>query len=278
LHSHGAAKGFALTRSENRMFNRHSIAIAALTLAVPLGIFPENLCAQGEDLSSKVSTYERAWPDGRPTLFRLSNNMIFAIPPEYQKFWLQKDQVVRAPADPKDIPTVESIGFQFFMPDYSGYTPQNYMDDFNDNLVNVERIEPSDPAQMQPDAPGYYPPNMLKRSMAILAADKGEDRFGLRCYPPRESPVPPRELTCYGQRGAKGEYIMLDTYVAPFTPGTYPTMQARYFSPHFGGVVIVWRTSAKNFPHWDEIDTQIWKFVTAWATASNAIGQWPVTK
>jgi hypothetical protein len=251
-----------------------------------LSLFAAAFCARSENTAQPLqgstndqsSEYNREWPQGRPTLFRLSNNMIFAIPPEFQKFWLQKDQVVRAPVDPKNIPTVESIGFQFFMPDYSGYTPQNYMDDFNDNLVNVVRLEPSDPAQMQPDAPGYYPPNMLKRSMAILVADKAEDRFGLRCYPSRRSVEPPTRLTCYGRRKVKGEYIMLDTYVAPFTPGAYPTMQARYFSPRFGGVIMVWRTSAKNFPRWDDIDTQIWKFIAEWAAAGDSIGLGSVTK
>jgi len=41
-------------------------------------------------------------------------------------------------------------------------------------------------------------------------------------------------------------------------------MQARYFTPMYGGLRIVWRTNAKNLPNWQVIDAAIWRFIKEW--------------
>jgi len=218
--------------------------------------------------------FYRKWPQDRPALYRLTNHMIFAIPPQYERFWLQKDQVVRAPADPKTIPTVESIGFQFFMPSFSGYTPQNYMKEFDEDRVDVIDIEPADPAQEQPGAAGYYPPNMLARALSsYLSADNFVDLYGLRCYSEGGAAQVPRRRTCYGRRDEEThEDIMMHASFPPFDAATVnPLMQARYFSSRYGGLVIVWRTNVKNLPRWRQIDGKIWQFIAEWNAMGNSL-------
>jgi hypothetical protein len=252
-------------------------------LLTSLGLFAVIACARDAESEpvpdhpgapiDKSSEFYRQWPQGRPALYRLSNHVIFAIPPQYQRFWLQKNLVVRAPADPKTIPQAESLAFEFFMPDFSGYTPKNYMNAFDDDRVDVIDIEPADSAQMQPGAPGYYPPNMIKRALgSYLSSDNSQDLYGLRCYAQRGSGTKPRELTCYGRRDDQTrEDIMLDAYVPPFDAGTvYPLIQAVYYSNRYGGLKVVWRTNVRNFSRWREIDAQIWRFIAEWSAAGNS--------
>ena len=222
----------------------------------------------------KSSDYYKYWPDGQPALFKLKDNLILAIPPQYQKFWYQKDKVVRAPAQKNQIPQVTLIGFQFFMPNFSGYTPQNYKNDFDENMVDVVSIESADPSQAAPGAPGEYPPNMLKRALAsFLNPNDYQDMYGLRCYQgngPNGS-LSRTQITCYGRRDdVNNEDIMLDAMTPPYRPGIrFPIMQASYFSNRCGGMHLVWRTHTKNLPRWHEIDTQIWKFIDAWNIADS---------
>jgi hypothetical protein len=229
---------------------------------------------QESNATEQSSEFYREWPQGRPALYRLSNQMVFAIPPQYGRFWIQRNRVMRAPADPKTIPEVESIAFQFFLPNFSGYTAKNYMHEFDSDQVEVIGIEPADPAQMQPDAPGYYPPNMLKRMLAAhLFEDHVRNLYGLRCYEPIGSAGKPRKLTCYGRRDEQTqEDVMLDVYIPPFDEATaFPIMQARYFADRYGGLIVVWRTHAKNFPRWREIDERIWQFIAEWSAAGSAL-------
>jgi len=67
----------------------------------------------------KSSDYFRYWPKGgQPSLWKLKDNLILAIPPQYQPFWYQKDDVTRAPVPLNQVPQARQTGFTFFMPDF----------------------------------------------------------------------------------------------------------------------------------------------------------------
>ena len=223
--------------------------------------------------ADKASDYFQYWPQGRPALFKLKDNLILAIPPQYQKFWRQKDDVVRAPAALNQVPLATVVGFSFFMPDFSGYTPLNYMTEFDPERVDIVSLEPSDPRQAEPEAPGTYPPNMLKRLLSAGVKGEYQEMYGLRCYQPAGQFQ--NKLTCYGQSDSKiNEDIMLEVHVPPFDRyTTFPNMQARYFSRRYGGLELVWRTHAKNFSRWHGkspyIDAQVWKFIDSWNIAGS---------
>jgi HlyD family secretion protein len=216
--------------------------------------------------SDASSDYQRLWP-GRPALFKLKDNLILAIPPQFQQFWRQKDEP-RAPMAAEQIPTSKLVGFHFFLPNFSGYTPQNYKNDFDENKVDVVEVAAADPSQAVPDSPGYYPPNMIKRMLVPpLNESDYQEMYGLKCYPGILT-----RLICYGRRDpVSNENILLQVDVPPYGPATrFPLIQAHYFTPLYGGLTVAWRTNAKNLSQWREIDMQIWKFIASWNVANSA--------
>jgi len=204
-----------------------------------------------------------AWPQGRAAAVRITDQLLLSIPLQYQRSAIDPKAPAAAPASFAH----QEAHFDFFLPDFSGYTLQNYRNDFDQNKVEVVYLHAGDPHEAEPDAPGEYPPNMLKRSLRDLLDPKDyKDMYGLRCYKGR---VQTDRLICYGGRNdGSGEDIMLSVLVPPYAEGvTFPTVQARYFSKRYGGVRIAWRTHVSNLPRWQEIDAQIWKFVEAWNVA-----------
>jgi len=204
----------------------------------------------------------REWPQGVSAPLKVTDELTLAIPLQYERSAITHEHAPRA------LLSVTSdrseVQFDFFLPDFSGYTLQNYKDEFDENKVEVVYLRAGDPHEAEPDAPGEYPPNMLKRALQdSVNPDDHKDTYGLRCYQGR---VPSDRITCYGRREETArEDIMLYASFPPYAAGvTFPLMQARYFSKRYGGVRIAWRTHVSNLSRWREIDTQIWKFIDAW--------------
>jgi hypothetical protein len=204
----------------------------------------------------------QVWPPGRSAPLKITDTLILSIPLAYERSAIYHGAPARA------LLSVQSdraeAQFDFFLPHFSGYTLQNYKDEFDENKVEVVYLHAGDPHEAEPDASGEYPPNMLKRALQdVLNPDDHQDMYGLRCYQGR---VPSDRITCYGRREETArEDIMLYASVPPYAQGvTFPLMQARYFSKRYGGVRIAWRTHVSNLSRWREIDTQIWKFIDAW--------------
>lgn len=209
------------------------------------------------------------WPKGVTAPQKITDQLTLEIPLQYERTAIESR---RAPA--RAFISQESdraeAQFDFFLPNFSGYTLQNYRNESDPGKVEVAYLHAGNPHEADPDAPGEYPPNMLKRALAeSLNAGNYKDQYGLRCYQAR---VPSARLTCYGPREG-GEDIMLTTLQPPYAPGDFPQLQARYFSGRYGGVRIAWRTSVQNLPRWREIDAQIWKFIAAWRVETREPGQ-----
>ena len=235
------------------------IAGLALALIVAAG------CARkhGEPATATPSAAPlTAWPQGQTTPLRITDTLVLAIPLQYERSAIEDGRAPRSP-----FPGVggrTEARFDFFLPDQSGYTLQNYRNDFDQNKVEVVYLHAGDPHEADPGAPGEYPPNMLKRLLQDFLNPKDyQDMYGLRCYRGR---VLTDRLTCYGVRDpAAREDILLYVPVAPYPPQMiFPTIKANYFSRRYGGVRIAWRTHVRNLPHWHDIDAQIWQFLAAW--------------
>jgi len=216
-----------------------------------------------------------AWPEGRTAPQKITDTLVLAIPLQYQRSAVADG---KAPGSPfSGAAGRTEVRFDFFLPDFSGYTLQNYRNDFDANKVEVVYLHAGDPHEADPDAPGEYPPNMLKRSLRdLLNPDDYKDMYGLRCYQGR---VLTDRLTCYGRRdAAAGEDILLYVPLAQdAAPNAFPMLKANYFSRRYGGVRIAWRTHVRNLPRWHDIDAQIWKFIDTWNVAPPA-GQAPQPK
>lgn len=208
--------------------------------------------------------YWRWWPHGRPALFRINDALVLAIPPEYQKFWLQGDRVVRAPASAQSIPLASEVSFSFFLPHYDGYTPHNFERALDPDRVDVVALGAADPAEGEPGASGYYPPNMLDRIVSGGVDAHPRDLHALRCYQP--AGLARDRWICFGPIGAEpSEQIMLWVNLPPYEPSEpFPTIQAMYFTKRFGGLKITWRAHASHLAEWREIDAHIWELVSQW--------------
>jgi hypothetical protein len=209
-----------------------------------------------------------AWPEGRTAPLTITDALVLAIPLQYERSAIEDRGAPRSP-----FPGVggrTEARFDFFLPDLTGYTLQNYRNEFDENKVEVVYLHASDSHEADPGAPGEYPPNMLKRLLQDFLNPKDyKDMYGLRCYTAR---VLTDRLICYGTRAAEiHEDILLYVPVtADRSRNTYPTIKANYFSARYGGVRIAWRTHLKNLPRWHDIDAQIWKFIEAWNVASGS--------
>ena len=209
-----------------------------------------------------------AWPEGRTPPQKITDTLVLAIPLQYERSAVGDDRAPRSPFTGAAGRT--EVRFDFFLPDFHGYTLQNYRNDFDQNKVEVVYLHAGDPHEADPDAPGEYPPNMLKRSLReLLNPNDYKDMYGLRCYKGR---VLTDRLTCYGPRdAAAGEDILLYVPLAPETSAhAFPMLKANYFSRRYGGVRIAWRTHVRNLPRWRDIDAQIWKLIDAWNVAGDA--------
>jgi hypothetical protein len=206
-----------------------------------------------------------AWPEGHTAPIKITDQLTLEIPLQFWPFAINPVTPPRVPVLPHS--DKFEAQFDFFLPDFSGNTLENYSNDEDKNKVEIAYLHAGDLHEADPDAPGAYPPNMLKRSFKeLIDRNDYKDMYGLRCYKGR---ILTDRLTCYGRRDEKsGEDILLTVPIPPFAPDvTFPMMQARYFSKKYGGVRIAWRTHVNNLPRWQDIDAQIWRFIDAWNVA-----------
>jgi hypothetical protein len=234
-----------------------------------------------------ASMYAKRWP-GKPSLVKLSDSLVLSIPPQFHQFWTQRDALTgldlstRPPFPMEKLSLSKSAGFTMHMPDFSGYTPDNYLKDFDENRVEIVYISPAPMSYVEPGAPGSYPPNVFPRASTgpyrSFDPEKYEEKYGLRCY--EQMDRDDDQQWCYGKRDSDlDEYLLLTAMVPPYRPHhVFPMMTTEYFSPKYGGVEISWRTHMKNWPRWREIDAQIWKYIDAWNVAPTTPDPFPTPR
>src|SRR5215472_8216672 len=211
-----------------------SETLTARVAALALGLIAAAGCTKKPSepaTTGRAAAPLSAWPEGRTPPQKITDTLVLAIPLQYERSAVGDDRAPRSPFTGAAGRT--EVRFDFFLPDFSGYTLQNYRNEFDANKVEVVYLHAGDPHEADPDAPGEYPPNMLKRSLRDLLDPKDyKDMYGLRCYRGR---VQTNRLTCYGRRDeTSGEDIMLTTLVPPYPEGvTFPQVQARYFSKRY---------------------------------------------
>ncbi len=252
-----------LSGTQVRSSRSGAVVAALLAAASSVCVVALGGCGRNPGSRTQEQAPPREWPQGRAAPVRITAQLSLAIPLQYERSAIEPGGPPAPPAARSDHGEVH---FDFFLPDFSGYTLQNYRNDSDANKVEVVYLHAGNPREADPDAPGEYPPNMLKRSLQeVLDPDHYQDQYGLRCYQWRTAKG---RISCYGRRDATGEDIMLAALVAPYPADiSFPEMQARYFSKRYGGVRISWRTHLRNLPRWREIDAQIWKFIAAWNVA-----------
>ena len=180
------------------------------------------------------------WPEGRSLHYKVTDDLILTIPAQYERSAIYAGLGIPTPARGSVVIKHAQAQFDFFLPNFTGYTPQNYEALTNPNKVEVAYLIAADPEAQTP--------NMLKNALKnLLDPNDYQDMYGLRCYQAR---ILKDRIWCYGRRDdSNQEDIMLYVMQPPYTPGmVFPWMHARYISKRFGGVEIAWRTHVSNFP------------------------------
>lgn len=226
------------------------------------------------------SEYAKYWT-GQPYWIQFDDIMTLKIPQQFVIFWMPKPkgesvETLQSVERPKNIRQAQGIGFSMFMPNFEGYTPDNYEDEFDENIVKIISIEAAPMSEAEPDAPGSFPPNMFKRLSevpSLLDINKYEDKYGLRCYASSKN-IPEGvgfSQLCYGKRDEQlDEYILLDVSIPPHSDWQKnPLMRTTYFTKQYGGLRITWWANAKHFSRWHDIDQQIWQYLKEWNVEKN---------
>jgi hypothetical protein len=235
------------------------------TIAITITAFMCNAC-DSKSLT-EIFMKEKPFSPANYSTYRISPSLIIKVPAAYSPYWDKPEQIRSWPADMSKFP-IQMFAFNFYMPDFKGYTKNNYDKNFDDEAVNVVSIRFVGMGAEQPDAPGFYPPNVFKRIVESpnprFNLEKYENKFGLRCYETINNEDIGNE--CYGLRDSiNNEFILLKMKMPPYESWVKsPQMQANYFTPQYGGLEIIWRTHVKHFSRWQEIDSQIWKFMADW--------------
>jgi len=233
--------------------------------AAPVHTYPPPL-KPGQVLDPE-SLYAKRWP-GRSALFRLNEELGFAVPPGHQPFWYDGAiDIVYPPAKWAQIPVVDSLTFRFFMPDFRGYTPDNYLREFDEDRVDVISMRWVGLGQERPGEPGGYPPNQWAR--VLNGRDIAPtDQHLLTCISSTDadSPKPGEDQFCVGPPGdGRFPQVVIRVPTPPFPEWMVnPLMRARYFTPYHGGVEVVWTAHVKHVANWQIIDQQVWKFFEQW--------------
>lgn len=210
------------------------------------------------------SLYAKRWP-GRPALFRLNEELGFEVPPGYMPFWYDgAGELVRPPANWNRIPIVQSLGFSFFMPDFRGYTPDNFLREFDEDIVEIS-MRWVGLGQERPGEPGRYPLNMWKGLLERSPSVAPVERDGLVCLPQSRTELGQYDFCVSTVGDGYFPLVAITVLRPPFAEWVKnPLMMARYFTPHHGGVEVFWTAHVKHVANWQIIDQQVWKFFDQW--------------
>jgi hypothetical protein len=159
-----------------------------------------------------------------------------------------------------------------FLPDFSGYTKDNWQDKFDRRLIQVIRVNMVDKRQVvvkggkvEPISPAAYgePKAQFENTRPLLEATPSVSAYGLQGYRPRGSTS---HVTWTGTR-PNGEFFFFRSTLAPGDAPKAgipnPLCDVRYYS-EIEDLFIVYRYSNDNLPIWREIDDAVWTKLHAW--------------
>jgi hypothetical protein len=179
--------------------------------------------------------------------------------------------------DESDVVLAQNHGFGFalFLPDYGGYTTDNWQDPFDRRRIDVVRVAEVNRNELIRQRDGTYrqiKPSAYGDSSARFANRRSRleespslHMYGLEGYR-RKGPSP--ETVWTGSR-ADGEFFFLECSVPPVELGlsrmgvVNPSCQTQYYSVA-DNLSIVYRYSQYNLPKWREIDDAIWDKLRIW--------------
>ena len=161
--------------------------------------------------------------------------------------------------EPDEMDAPAGFGFFLFLPDYNGYTQENWRNQFIRRLIQV--------VDVNPDA-RYHKSEIIFESMKrSLEPAPSVEAHGLKGHFWRNRQN--RGVYWIGRR-SNGEFFLLQTSLAPGEQPPdvdfSPTCRTGYFSDA-EGLFISYHYSQDHMAQWRQIDDAIWAKLHSWRTA-----------
>lgn len=243
---------------------RFSKRLIGITLWLGLAV----AALPGHAIVMAAASCSPSWPNGISVPIKITDSLVLAIPLKYLRYeWIN---CRRSPAEIEkrraSLPLNAGAGFDFFLPDFSGYTMERFREPFGNDQVHVAYVVSARVVGFRPPDAAKLESDQFKNELRVLAdTGKYRDMYGLRCY---EGKILKNRMFCYSARsGEEHRGILLSVDVPPYAPGVNPLMRVNYFSKSYGQIAVSWWSDAKNLPHWCEIDSRLWQFMAAWNVA-----------
>jgi hypothetical protein len=168
----------------------------------------------------------------------------------------------------------KGFGFFLFLPDYGGYTKENWRDPFDRRRIDVVQVEPVEKNAMgnftdgsrRPLSPDRFDPRKRFERARLLLEDRGTELYGLVVYRNKGGGATPGAVWT-GTR-SNGEFFFFRTSLAPGESAkngypSNPQCDVRYYSEK-EDLSIVYRYSLNHIAEWREIDDAIWAKLHGW--------------
>jgi hypothetical protein len=166
------------------------------------------------------------------------------------------------------------FGFFLFLPDFGGYTKDNWQDHFDRRLIYVVQVKEADKNRMIRQRDGTYRPiHPSAYGDAMAAFENRRPRLeelpsfklhGLEGYQYKGRRT--HQIIWTGTRSS-GEFFFLECSLAPGEtekPGAvFPLCQTRYYSEK-EDLRIAYRYPREHLAKWREIDDAIWARLHSW--------------
>jgi hypothetical protein len=206
-----------------------------------------------------------SWPNVRSTPVKITDQLVLSVPVKYLRDWWVD---CRAPVAYRRAPNgmlenVNSPTFDFFLPDFSGYTIKRYHERFAADEVRVNLVMPTEARLKNKEAarPANQVQYWLDRGQATT--DGYEEVYGLKCY---KATAQKGARYCYSPPTANDDEGIYIELLGP--PDTSSIMSATYSSKRYGGITIFWSMHGDHLAHWRDVDDQIWRFLAEWNVAN----------
>jgi hypothetical protein len=216
-----------------------------------------------------------SWSHKNYVPIKVTNSLILSIPLKYLQYeWVSCRESSKEIAAQREslakITGIRGAGFDFFLPDFSGYTVRRLQKPYDVDKVQVSYVVSAKGIGFDPRDPAKLESHQFENELRVLAdVSRYRDMYGLRCYEGKT--LKSREFCYSANAGEQHKGILLTVDVAPYGPGVInPQVSTEYYSRRYGGIDVDWHTNVKNLAHWREIDAQVWKFMAAWNQARAA--------
>ena len=205
----------------------------------------------------------------KPIRFRMAGQQ-YVVPANYFTY-KGRDEV--------DTGNSEGFGFFLFLPDFGGYTKENWRDQFDRRRIYVLEVKPVDKNAMIPYSLGGYvkaepanygePRAQFQNIRALLEEIPSFKLYGLEGYRRKGAGARGTPGVTWTGTRSNGEFFFFNSSLAPgepLRPGlTNPVCQTQYYSEQ-EDLFISYFYSQDHIAKWREIDDAIWEKIHSWRT------------